>query len=332
MPISEKDLKCPRCSGAMKFRSQIEGRKRAKCLDCGYHPFADLCISSREKRDVKTSIPRSDIEIYPIKTSKGEKPDGCTHYFIGDLQCKDEVDLDYCRWIGEDIARTKPDVIINIGDHADMPSLSSYDRGKASHEGRRVHLDIEAAIKGMNLLLKPLWQIQQKELKKFGEIQYKPRMILTMGNHEERIERHVNANPELVGLLSTDSLRYKEFGWEVYDFLVPAMANGVAYCHFFANPLTGKPYGGTIMNVLKNVGESFSMGHVQKFDLFMRYLPASGKRQMALVNGASYSHDEGYKGPQGNHHFRGIVVKRFVADGGYDLELRSLDTLKMLAD
>ena|GEM_PF-624804 len=346
--LNNSQLECPRCHSLMRLRSSFAGKRRAKCEGCGYFPFAEKCIK-KDAGYVETSVQasvnvltqdkqakiadvtvRADIDVFSIETTVGEVADGCSHYFIPDLQCRDDEDLAYCSWIGGHIADVKPDVIINIGDHADMASLSYYDKGTAKGEGRRVCADIESAIEGMNRLLRPIYDIQQAELKEHGEIIYKPRMILTLGNHEHRINRHVESNPALVGFLSTDSLRYKDFGWEVYDFLVPAMANGVAYAHFFANPLTGRPYGGTIMNVLKNVGESFSMGHVQKFDMHMRYLPATGRRQMALVCGAAYPHDEDYKGPQGNHHFRGTIVKTNVSQGGYDIALSSLSTLKEL--
>ena len=163
--------------------------------------------------------------------------------------------------------------IIHIGDHADMPSLSSYDKGKRAAEGKRVKEDIQSAVDGMAALLKPLYDYQQEELRQYGEVRYKPRMVLTLGNHEERIIRHVNANPELHGFLGYDDLKYKEFGWEVYDFLKPAVVNGVAYVHYMANPMSGKPYGGQAMNVLKNVGESFSMGHKQILEIATRFLP-----------------------------------------------------------
>ena len=58
------------------------------------------------------------------------------HLIIPDCQVKDGVPLEYLEWIGHYIVEKKPDVIINIGDFADMPSLSSYDVGKKSFEGR----------------------------------------------------------------------------------------------------------------------------------------------------------------------------------------------------
>ncbi len=52
------------------------------------------------------------------------------HAIIPDCQVKDGVDLSYLTWVGKYLAEKKPDVIVQIGDFADMPSLSSYDVGK----------------------------------------------------------------------------------------------------------------------------------------------------------------------------------------------------------
>ncbi len=47
-------------------------------------------------------------------------------------------------------------MVINGGDFADMPSLSSYDIGKKTFEGRRYKADIEAAHSAMEALLAPI--------------------------------------------------------------------------------------------------------------------------------------------------------------------------------
>ena len=263
--------------------------------------------------------PKAPPEVDYISVATSEfSLDGCNHFVIPDTQCKSGIDKSYLSWIGEYIVDRKPEVIIHLGDHADMPSLCSYDKGKKSAEGRRVYNDVEHAIEGMNLLLKPLQDYQLNELKEYGEIRYKPRMVLTLGNHEGRISRHVEANPELDGFLSLDNLKYKEMGWEVYDFLQPAVVNGVTYCHFMANPMTGKPYGGMASNILKHVGESFTVGHKQTLEITTRFLPASGRQQWGIIAGSCYMHDEDYKGYQGNHHWRGVIVKHGVVNGSYN--------------
>jgi len=278
-------------------------------------------------KEFKQQQKETPLKVITIETSKSVKPN-CTHLMIADTQCKDGIDMGYLSRIGQYIADKQPEVIVHIGDHADMPSLSSYDKGMKSAEGKRVQKDIEAAILGMNLLLEPVYKLQQSQLQQYGKVLYKPRMVLTLGNHENRIERHVNANPELHGFLNMDSLCYKDMGWEVIDFLKPVIINGVAYVHYLANPMSGKPYGGNALNILKTVGESFCVGHKQTLDVATRFLPSSGKQQWGIVAGAAYEHDEEYKGPQGNHHWRGIVVKHNVKDGSFNPMFVSLEYLK----
>lgn len=252
---------------------------------------------------------------------------GKTHIFIPDMQVKDDVPTNYLHWVGEYVAEKEPDVIVCAGDFADMPSLSSYDKGKKSAEGKRVFKDVEAAINGMKTLLKPLVEKQKQQEKEFGSIQWKPKMILTLGNHEERIKRHVEANAELDGFLSYSNLRYKDFGWEVYDYLEPAIVDGITYIHYFPAVMTGKPLGGNAANILKTVGSSVTMGHKQTLDVATRTLH-NGKQQWAIVAGACYPQDEDYKGYVGNKHWRGLVVKHNVEDGSYDPLFVSLEYLK----
>ena len=63
---------------------------------------------------------------------------------IPDTQVKPGVPLDHLHALSKFIVHRRPDVIVHIGDHWDMASLSSYDFGKKAMEGRRVHEDIEA--------------------------------------------------------------------------------------------------------------------------------------------------------------------------------------------
>lgn len=283
-------------------------------------------------------IPRSTVLDFLRKYEKfkttgvqeGENTEGQTHLVIFDTQVRPGISLEYLRWIGEYIVRKQPDVIILIGDHADMPSLSSYDKGKRTAEGKRVKEDIQAAIDGMAVLLGPLNTFQTKQCDDgvaVGEI-YNPRLVLTLGNHEDRISRHVDANPEMHGFLSMDDLEYEAFGWEVIPFLTPIEIDGVYYCHYFPNVMTGKPLGGTAANMLKTIGESFTMGHRQILDVATRTLQTSGNRQWGVICGSSYVHDESYKGVQGNKHWRGILVKHNVKNGSYDPLFISMDWLE----
>ena len=75
------------------------------------------------------------------------------HLVIPDCQVKPGISVKYLENIGKYIVEKLPDVIVCIGDFADMPSLSSYDIGKKSFEGRTYKADIKAVHKGMEALL-----------------------------------------------------------------------------------------------------------------------------------------------------------------------------------
>lgn len=252
------------------------------------------------------------------------------HFVIPDTQVSPKHDaMDHLTAAGNYIIERKPDRIIHLGDHWDMHSLSSYDRGTKSAEGARVHDDIEIGIAGMEALMAPINHYNAMRRKHKMKL-YKPDFHFLLGNHEERIMRHVNSNPELSGFLSYDDLEIEAMGWQRHDFLKVVTLDGVAYSHYFANPNTGKPWGGIASTRLKNVGYTFTMGHQQGKDLAERHL-SNGQVQRALVVGAYYQHDEDYKGPQGNPHWRGCIYKHDV-DGSGDYALMELPIKYMLEE
>lgn len=249
-----------------------------------------------------------------------------THFIIPDVQCKPGVDISHLKWIGEYIVDRRPDVIINLGDFFDLPSLSSYDRGTAAIEGKRVREDIEFARASLELLLKPLRQLQETQRRTKHKI-YQPRLVFLLGNHEERLQRYVNHNPELIGYISYDDLGIERLGWEMHDYLKVVDVDGILYSHYFANPMSGRPYTGKASSLLQRIGKSFIMGHRQELDMTTRDL-VDGSRQLGIVAGACYLHDEGYKGYQGNKHHRGIVILHDVQNGWGDPMMVSLAYLQ----
>lgn len=240
------------------------------------------------------------------------------HFVIPDTQVSPEHNSTaHLTAAGNYIMERKPDKIIHLGDHWDMHSLSSYDRGKRSAEGARVLDDIEAGIIAMEALLEPINRYNRRRKKNKMKL-YKPQFHFLLGNHEERIARHVNANAELYGFLSYDDLQLKPMGWTVHNFLDIVNLDGVAYSHYFANPNTGKPWGGVAKSRLNNIGFTFTMGHQQGKDLAEKHL-ANGEVLRALIVGSYYPHDEAYK-VQGNNHWRGCIYKHDVkGNGDYSL-------------
>lgn len=247
------------------------------------------------------------------------------HMVIPDTQCKPGVSFTHLEALGNYAADKQPQVIVHLGDHFDMHSLSSYDKGTKHAEGARYQDDINAGVEAMEMFIKPIDEMNRIRKKRKLKL-YKPRMEFLIGNHEQRIERHVNSNPELYGKLSYKDFELERFGWTVNDFLVPVEIDGVTYSHFFYNENSGKPWAGTVATMLNNIGFSFTMGHRQGLGLATKPL-GNGRMLRGLVAGSFYQHHEHYKGPQGNNHWQGAIYKHEVKDGNYSLMELSLSYL-----
>ena len=245
------------------------------------------------------------------------------HLVIPDCQIKDGDDTEFLSWIGQYILDQNPDVIINLGDFADMESLSSYDVGKKSFEGKRYIKDIEAAHKAMDVLLQPLREFNVKA-KKNKEKQYKPRKVLTLGNHEERIARAVNNDPKLEGLIKYEDLPYTD--WEVHPFLKPVFIDGIAYSHYFPTGVMGRP-ATTASAMVSKLHMSCIAGHQQGKQVAYGKRP-DGSTITCIIAGSCYEHDEHYLDHQTNKHWRGVIVLHEVQDGCFDEMFVSLTYLK----
>lgn len=209
-----------------------------------------------------------------------------THVVIPDTQAKSGVPTDHLKWIGQYIVdefHDEPIKIIHLGDHADMPSLSSYDKGKKSMEGRRYTIDIKAANDAW-LVLNSALEAFNKNRRKTKHRPWLPERHILLGNHEDRIARAVELDAQLEGVISTDDLIYTQTGWTVHPFLKPVELDGIFYSHYWQNTMTGKPLGGSALARLKTLGHSYTMGHQQVLDYAIRFV--KGQSQHALVAGA----------------------------------------------
>lgn len=249
-----------------------------------------------------------------------------THAVIPDTQCKPGLDFSHLSWAGNYLAEKKPDVIIHLGDHADMPSLSEYDKGKKSFEGRTYKADIEASREGMRCLMEPI-QAERKRLLDGKRKQWNPRLIFTMGNHEWRINRAIENDRKLEGLISADDLGYESFGWEVIPFLETVTVDGVCYSHYFVSGVMGRPVGSAAA-LVKKKHMSCTMGHVQSTEIDMTQRRGDGTPLIGLFAGIFYQHDEAYLNPQSNQQHRQIWMKHEVRDGFYYPMPVSLEFLK----
>lgn len=238
------------------------------------------------------------------------------HFVLPDVQAKPGQSFKFLRKIGEYVAEKQPDAIICLGDFADMPSLSSYDVGKKAFEGRRYTNDIQSVKEAMTEFLSPILEMNSRA-KRNKEKQYRPRMYLTLGNHCNRIDRAINNDPKLEGLISMNDLGYEGFGWKVFPFLEVVVIDGIAYSHYFTSGLMGRP--ATTANAqLNKTHMSCISGHQQGLQIATGKT-AEGKLIHSIISGSCYEHNEDYLGKQANSHWRGALMLNDVNNGDFDL-------------
>lgn len=241
---------------------------------------------------------------------------GKVHLIVPDSHAHPDFHNKRYDWLGHLINDVKPDVVVDIGDWFDMASLCSYDRGKKSFEGRRYHRDIAAGIEAQDRVL----SIVRKQKKKL------PRFVRTLGNHENRISKAVEGDPILEGTIGLSDLQSREYGWEEYPFLVPAEIDGVHYAHFFTSGVMNRPVPNAKQLLVKKM-RSCTMGHSHLFDHAVE-AAVDGTKINALICGVYQDYDADYAGPANKMWSRGVIVKRGVENGQYDLEWISMKRLK----
>lgn len=246
-----------------------------------------------------------------------------SHLVIPDAHAHPDFNNDRFEYIGHLVADLKPDTVIMIGDWADMPSLSSYDKGTKGYEGRRYSKDVASAVDAQERFFKPI-RARKKKM---------PRFIMLEGNHEYRIKRAINSDAaHLDGVISPYDLQYRDFGWEYVEYAgaTPGIIDidGIAYAHYFTSGIMGRPIGGVnpAYQLVSKYGHSCTQGHTHTFAFYHRGNAVNECN--GLVCGVYQDYFADYAGTSNDMWWRGVVYKENVENGLYDLSQISLNTLR----
>ena len=251
---------------------------------------------------------------------------GRRHMFIPDTQIKPGVNTDHIEAAANCAVDMLPDVIVLAGDWFDMPSLSSWDKKKKSFEGRKYVEDIKSGTEALERFCAPISK-EMARRKRGKRKAWNPELHVTLGNHEQRIERAVEEARELECLMSYDDFDFEKHGFTVHDYLVPVIIDGVAYSHFYTSGPMNRPIGNARL-MLQRLHMSALCGHTQPRDIaFVQRI--DGTRMTAIMGGIFYTHDEGYLSAQQNtdRTWSGIWVLNQVRDGSFDELPLSIDYL-----
>lgn len=248
-----------------------------------------------------------------------------THLFLTDCHATPGVDNDRALLVSKFIAELRPDVVVVGGDTGDFSSLCSYDKGKKAFQGRTFQADVDAH----NDFQEKLWSYPKRAKKKL------PRRVTLIGNHEQRIDRAIELQPELEGVIGYGQLDLARY----YDTVVPYNGatpggielDGVYYAHYVVSGVSGRPIGGEhhAASLLAKRFSSCSVGHSHIIDYSVK-TQSNGHKIMGLVGGCFMEHNPSFAGESTKLWWRGVTVKRNVSKGMYDVQFISLDTLKKM--
>lgn len=247
-----------------------------------------------------------------------------THLIIPDSHAHPDHHNDRADWLGQLIADIRPDVLIHIGDSADMPSLSTYDKGKRSFQGRNYKADIAAHCEFQERQFAPIKRLKKKL----------PYSVFFVGNHEHRITRAIDLSPELDGAVSMKDLQLKEYYDEVVDYSggTPGVKtiDGISYAHYFVGGIAGRPLGGIHAGyaIATKKFSSATCGHSHLVD-WSRHVSVNGAQVNGCVVGCYQDYNNDWAGEVAELWWRGVVIKRNVdGNGGYDPSFVSLDAIR----
>jgi hypothetical protein len=246
-----------------------------------------------------------------------------THLVIPDQHAHPDFHNKRADWLGQLIKELRPEVVINIGDAADMPSLSSYDKGTKGFQGRNYRKDIDAHLDFQSRLWAPMKRAKKKL----------PRRVVLEGNHEWRIKRAINASPELDGAISFDDLDFGSYYDEVveYEGNSPGVIaiDGIGYAHYHISGVAGKPISGEhqAYSMITKLFNSATQGHTHITDYAVR-TELDGTRIQGCVCGVYQDYISVWAGVANRLWWPGVVVKRNVEDGHYDPQWIGIDALR----
>lgn len=235
-----------------------------------------------ENRILKIALSKNEGQISKPRLIPGQnKP--IVILAIGDSHDHPSASKDRFAWMGKHAAALKPNRIIHIGDFASWDSVSMHEeRGSLGHSLRpSFKTDLESCEEAMSAFYKEISHLDIPQ-------------DMTAGNHEDRINRFENKNPETVGTLYTQfeemSARYR---WRIHPYGQWLMVDGVGFIHVPMN-IMGRPYGGqnSENQIANHATHSIVFGHTHRSTF--RKVPKIGINNSIEVLNLGSSMPDGY--------------------------------------
>lgn len=224
-------------------------------------------------------------------------------------------------WAGRYCADRKIPRTVQLGDWSTWDSVSSHDKNDT--QKARYKPPISADMDNLKESLMA-WNL--------GKGDWKPKQLVTLGNHEYRVERFENLNPEThqTFTLQRDQL-FAQFGWRTSPFGEIRYIEGVGITHHPVNG-AGRPFGGKLgaTRAANETSVSLIVGHSHnwKFWPSAKIGPQSGVDLLEAGCALPWGEIEAYALHSCNDWWWGLTVARLLGGRIIDIERISMLTLR----
>ena len=243
--------------------------------------------------------------------------------------------------LGNFIVANQPDNIVQIGDWANLDSISfHYRNAPLLKEGRRLADDINSANIAYTRMMTPLSDYNNKR-GKFKKSKYSPNLYWLTGNHEDRTSRYVKEIPELAGFLPEGTIVDLDTidipnEWKVVHYKDYCSIEGCMFTHAPINPATGRPFGGRYVTrrALENTNDTIVFGHshVRQIESIKRLdgTKTGGKRTDSICVGAYFDYAPEYvRHVQSTlNWWYGLIILTHTGPGEVDVESINITRIK----
>lgn len=218
------------------------------------------------------------------------------------------------------------DNVVCIGDLFDFEALSFHDVGQPHWYTKRFAAELECGMKAIDIMEQI---VRNSGTSKCG-------LYLTLGNHEQRFLRFVEADPRvlhgpftktvpgLIGLYRPDTKL------KCVSFLKPLILDGVNYQHYVVSGLMGRAVSGErpAGTILKTQFMSTVVGHSHTLD-FAERTKTDGQKIFALVGGCFVNPKTPFKfaGAARKLWWNGFHLLHQYAPGMFDVESVALERI-----
>jgi len=208
--------------------------------------------------------------------------------------------------------------LVLMGDVADCVAFNQHG-SKLELEGARWKEDIEVCKDGLDRIMSPFYR-RKKKL---------PHRIVTLGNHENRINKFIAQEPRFQGMMSVQDLGFADFGFAAFPYGKMVQIGGINFVHNLGSQ-TGRATAITSpTNGVKAIGVSTVVGHSHK----VSYTPVPFRDRYfhGIDSGCAIHRDmgfgEGWSHQTAHLYRRCVWVLDNVNDGDFDFRQVRLETL-----